>query len=112
MEELKFSVDGITLHCDPEVSCNFIALTVLSFDMILRQGEELETGVPWFWSAPNLTQRGKGLTEQFLFTIYDPDRKYEDKTDGTQSSNPHGLAGFKTVTLMVWLALKLVTKGM
>ena len=45
----KFPVDGITLHCDPEVSSNFIALTILSFDMmILIQGEELETGVPWF----------------------------------------------------------------
>ena len=45
-----FPVDGITLHCDSEVSSNFIALTVLSFDVILRQGEELETpletGVP------------------------------------------------------------------
>ena len=38
----KFTVDRISLHCDPEVSCNFIALTVLSFDMILRHGEELE----------------------------------------------------------------------
>ena len=48
VEELKFPVDGITLHCDPEVSCNFIALTILSFNMILRQREELETDVPWF----------------------------------------------------------------
>ena len=44
----KFPVDRISLHCDLEVSYNFIALAVLSFYMILRQGEELETGVPWF----------------------------------------------------------------
>ena len=38
---------SIEYHCDPEVSYNFIALTVLSFDMILKQGDELETGVHW-----------------------------------------------------------------
>ena len=39
---------SIEYHRDPEVSHNFIALTVLNFDMKLRRGEELETGVPWF----------------------------------------------------------------
>ena len=58
MKPEKFPVDGITLHCDPEVSCNFIALTALSFDMILMQGEFIETGVPWLISPE-----------------FDPDRK-------------------------------------
>ena len=46
MKPEKFPVDRISLHCDPEVSYNFVVLTVLSFNMVLRQGEELETGVP------------------------------------------------------------------
>ena len=62
-------------HRDPEVSYNFIALTVLNFDMKHRQGEELETGVHWFWLAPSLTQREKVLHEQNFFTIYYPDQK-------------------------------------
>ena len=37
----------------------------------LRWGEELETGVPWVLIIPlSLTQRGKVLNEQTLFTIY------------------------------------------
>ena len=36
----------------------------------LTRGEELETGVPWFWLPLSLTQRGKVLNEQTLFTIY------------------------------------------
>ena len=47
LSNLKISL-SIEYHCDLEVSCNFIALAVLSFDMKFRQGEELETGVPWF----------------------------------------------------------------
>ena len=36
----------------------------------LRRGEELETGVPWFWLPLSLIQRGKVLNEQTLFAIY------------------------------------------
>ena len=45
------------------------------------------------FDQPEFDPERKGFD---LFTIYYPDRKYEEKTDGTQSSNPHGLAGFKT----------------
>ena len=46
MKPEKLPVDRISLHCDPEASYIFIALTVLNFDVILIQREELETGVP------------------------------------------------------------------
>ena len=36
----------------------------------LRRGEELETGVPWFWLPLSLTQKGKVSNQQTLFTIY------------------------------------------
>ena len=37
----------------------------------LRQGEELETGVPWFWLPLSLTQIEKVMDDKTLFTIID-----------------------------------------
>ena len=50
----------------------------------LRREEELETGVLWFSLPLSLTQRGKVLNEQTLFTIYHP----------RVSCNPPGRVGW------------------
>ena len=60
---------SIKYHCDPEVSFDFIALSILRFDMILRQGEELETGVSFVLISSEFDPEREELTEQTLFTI-------------------------------------------
>ena len=70
----------------------FIALACsmrLSFAMKLKRGEELETGVPWFWLALSLTQREKLFNEQTMYNII----LIESRRYVSQSCNLHVMVG-------------------